>query len=153
MLITMKEVDNMNAYDEYMKGIVQPMRQELVNVGFTELTTPEDVNEFMATANGISLVVINSVCGCAAGLARPAVREAIEEVKPDHLVTVFAGQDREATEAMRGFFEEVPPSSPSIAILKDGQLEYFIPRDQIENHPVEQIRDHLAGVLKQTCTK
>lgn len=143
----------MNAYDEYMRGIVQPMRQELVDAGFSELTTPEDVNEFMATAKGVSLVVINSVCGCAAGLARPAVREAIAEVKPDHLVTVFAGQDREATAAMRGYFEEVPPSSPSIAILSDGQLEYFIPRDQIEGHPVEQITDHLTGVLKQTCAK
>ncbi|CAM5180853.1 Putative YphP/YqiW family bacilliredoxin OS=Ureibacillus acetophenoni OX=614649 GN=SAMN05877842_103227 PE=3 SV=1 [Ureibacillus acetophenoni] len=141
----------MNAYDEYMKGMVQPMRKELVNAGFNELTTPDDVNEFMATAKGVSLVVINSVCGCAAGLARPAVRESIQEVKPDHLVTVFAGQDREATAAMRGFFEEVPPSSPSIAILKDGQLEYFIPRDQIEGHAVEQITDHLTGVLKQVC--
>ncbi|CAM5180580.1 Putative YphP/YqiW family bacilliredoxin OS=Ureibacillus acetophenoni OX=614649 GN=SAMN05877842_103227 PE=3 SV=1 [Ureibacillus acetophenoni] len=141
----------MNAYDEYMKGIVQPMRKELVDAGFNELTTPDDVNEFMATAKGVSLVVINSVCGCAAGLARPAVRESIQEVKPDHLVTVFAGQDREATAAMRGFFEEVPPSSPSIAILKDGQLEYFIPRDQIEGHAVEQITDHLTGVLKQVC--
>ncbi|MFY3790845.1 BrxA/BrxB family bacilliredoxin [Ureibacillus sp. MALMAid1270] len=141
----------MNAYDEYMKGIVQPMRKELVDAGFKELTTPDEVNEFMSTAKGVSLVVINSVCGCAAGLARPAVRESIQEVKPDHLVTVFAGQDREATAAMRGFFEEVPPSSPSIAILKDGQLEYFIPRDQIEGHAVEQITDHLTGVLKQVC--
>ncbi|MEL3960936.1 BrxA/BrxB family bacilliredoxin [Lysinibacillus endophyticus] len=141
----------MNAYDEYMRGIVQPMRQELVDAGFTELTTPDEVNEFMATAKGVSLVVINSVCGCAAGLARPAVRKSIEQVKPDHLVTVFAGQDREATEAMRAFFEEVPPSSPSIAVLRDGQLEYFIPRDQIEGHPVEQITDHLTGVLKQAC--
>lgn len=149
----MKEVDIMNAYDEYMKGIVQPMRQELVDAGFTELTTPDDVNEFMTSANGVSLVVINSVCGCAAGLARPAVRQAIEEVKPDHLVTVFAGQDREATTAMRGFFEEVPASSPSVAILKDGQLEYFIPRDQIEGYPVEQITEHLTGVLKQACAK
>lgn len=147
----MKEVDNMNAYDEYMKGIVQPMRQELVNAGFTELTTPDEVNEFMSSAKGVSLVVINSVCGCAAGLARPAVRQAIEEVKPENLVTVFAGQDREATAAMRGFFEEVPPSSPSIAILRDGQLEYFIPREQIEGYPVEQITEHLSGVLKQAC--
>lgn len=147
----MKEVEMMNAYDEYMRGIVQPMRQELVDAGFTELTTADEVNEFMATTKGVSVVVINSVCGCAAGLARPAVREAISEVKPDHLVTVFAGQDREATEAMRGYFEEVPPSSPSIAILRDGQLEYFIPRSQIEGFPMEQIRDHLEGVLKQAC--
>lgn len=143
----------MNAYDEYMKGIVKPMRQELVDAGFTELTTPDEVNEFMATAKGVSLVVINSVCGCAAGLARPAVREAIQEVKPNNLVTVFAGQDPEATATMRGFFEEIPPSSPSIAILRDGELEYFIPRDQIEGYPMEQIREHLAGVLKQACTK
>lgn len=141
----------MNAYEEYMKSIVLPMRKELVDVGFKELTTPEEVNEFMATAKGVSLVVINSVCGCAAGSARPAVREAIQEVKPDHLVTVFAGQDREATATMRSFFEEVPPSSPSIAILRDGQLEYFIPRDQIEGYTVEQIRDHITGVLKQVC--
>lgn len=143
----------MNAYEEYMKGIVQPMRQELVDAGFKELTTSDEVNEFMATAKGVSLVVINSVCGCAAGLARPAVREAIQEIQPDHLVTVFAGQDQEATSAIRGFFEEIPPSSPSIAILRDGQLEYFIPRNQIEGYPVEQIRDHLTGVLKQACVE
>lgn len=141
----------MNAYDEYMRGIVTPMRQELVDAGFTELTTSDEVNEFMATTKGVSVVVINSVCGCAAGLARPAVREAIQEVKPDHLVTVFAGQDREATEAMRGFFDEIPPSSPSIAILRDGQLDYFIPRDQIEGFEKDQIREHLVGVLKQIC--
>ncbi|PYF05195.1 putative YphP/YqiW family bacilliredoxin [Ureibacillus chungkukjangi] len=149
----MKEVDTMNAYDEYMKGIVQPMRQELVDAGFTELTTPDAVNEFMASAKGVSLVVINSVCGCAAGLARPAVRQAVEAVKPDHQATVFAGQDKDATMAMRGFFEEVPPSSPSIAVLRDGQLEYFIPRDQIEGYPVEQITEHLTGVLKQACAQ
>lgn len=147
----MKEGETMNAYDEYMRGIVTPMRQELVDAGFTELTTSDEVNEFMAATKGVSLVVINSVCGCAAGLARPAVREAIEEVKPDHLVTVFAGQDREATETMRGFFDEIPPSSPSIAILRDGQLDYFIPRDQIEGFEMDQIREHLVGVLKQVC--
>ena len=141
----------MNAYEEYMRGIVTPMRQALVDVGFKELTTDEEVNEFMATAKGVSLVVINSVCGCAAGSARPAVREAIKAVRPDHLVTVFAGQDREATAAMRSYFEEVPPSSPSIAILRDGQLEYFIPREQIEGFEVEQIKDHITGVLKQVC--
>lgn len=143
----------MNAYDEYMKQVVKPMREELVNAGFTELQTADAVNEFMAEAKGTSLVVINSVCGCAAGLARPAVRGALEEVKPDNLVTVFAGQDPEATAAFRGFFEDVPPSSPSVAILKDGELAYFIPREQIEGFPVEQIQDYLAGVLKQTCVK
>lgn len=141
----------MNAYDEYMKEVVKPMRAELVNVGFKELTTADMVNEHMAEANGTSLVVINSVCGCAAGLARPAVSEALKEVqnKPEHLVTVFAGQDQEATYQMRAFFEEVPPSSPSIAIIKDGQLAYFIPREQIEGFPMEQIKDHLVQVLNQ----
>lgn len=147
----MKEGKSMNAYDEYMKQVVKPMREELVEAGFTELTTADAVNEFMAETKGTSLVVINSVCGCAAGLARPAAREAIAAVKPDHLVTVFAGQDPEATAAMRAYFEDVPPSSPSMAILKDGQLAYFIPREQIEGFPVEQIVSHLTGVLEQTC--
>lgn len=147
----MKEGKSMNAYDEYMKQVVKPMREELVGAGFTELTTADAVNEFMAETKGTSLVVINSVCGCAAGLARPAAREAIAVVKPDHLVTVFAGQDPEATAAMRGYFDEVPPSSPSMAILKDGELAYFIPREQIEGFPVEQIVSHLTGVLEQTC--
>lgn len=139
----------MNAYDEYMKGIVVPMRQELTGAGFTELLTAEEVNEHMSSSKGTSLLVINSVCGCAAGLARPAVIEALNtvEAKPEHLVTVFAGQDKEATAQMRNYFEEVPPSSPSIAVLKDGQLAYFIPREQIEGYPMEQIRDHLAYAL------
>lgn len=145
----------MNAYDEYMKGIVVPMRQELTSHGFKELLTAEDVNSHMAEAQGTSLVVINSVCGCAAGLARPAVIKALKEsaAKPDHLVTVFAGQDKEATAQMRSFFEEVPPSSPSIALLKDGELAYFIPREQIEDHDVEEITNHLADVLGQVAAK
>lgn len=145
----------MNAYDEYMKGIVVPMRQELTSHGFKELLTAEDVNSHMAEAQGTSLVVINSVCGCAAGLARPAVIETLKEsaAKPDHLVTVFAGQDKEATAQMRSFFEEVPPSSPSIALLKDGELAYFIPREQIEDHDVEEITNHLADVLGQVAAK
>ncbi|WP_342543760.1 BrxA/BrxB family bacilliredoxin [Paenisporosarcina sp. FSL H8-0542] len=144
----------MNAYDEYMKEVVKPMRAELVNVGFKELTTADMVNEHMAEAKGTSLVVINSVCGCAAGLARPAVSEALTEVenKPEHLVTVFAGQDQEATYQMRAYFEEVPPSSPSIAVVKDGQLAYFIPREQIEGFPMEQIKDHLVQVLNQVTS-
>lgn len=145
----------MNAYDEYMKGIVMPMRQELTQAGFKELLTAEEVNEHMSEAKGTSLVVINSVCGCAAGLARPAVIEALEETdaKPDHLVTVFAGQEKEATAQMRNYFEEIPPSSPSIAVLKDGQLAYFIPREQIEGHPREHIRDHLSQVLGQVTAQ
>ena len=145
----------MNAYDEYMRGIVKPMREELVQSGFTELTTAEEVENTMQSLDGTALIVINSVCGCAAGLARPAVREALQETgsKPEHLLTVFAGQDKEATEMMRGHFPEVPPSSPSIAVWKDGKLAYFIPREQIENFEMEQIKDHLAGALEQVSGK
>ncbi|HEY4565875.1 MAG TPA: BrxA/BrxB family bacilliredoxin [Savagea sp.] len=145
---------DLNAYERYMKEIYEPMRQELVGYGFTELTTEEDVRQTMDGLEGTALIVINSVCGCAAGLARPAVREALANVstKPDHLFTVFAGQDREATEAMRSYFDEVPPSSPSMAIWKDGKLAYFIPREQIEGYEMEQIESHLTGVLEQFCT-
>ena len=143
----------MNAYDEYMRGIVQPMREELVQSGFTELTTAEDVENTLQDLKGSAVIVINSVCGCAAGLARPAVREAVAEVKPDHLLTVFAGQDKEATEAMRSHFPEVPPSSPSVAIWNDGKLAYFIPREQIENFQKEQIKDHLVDVLTNVVSQ
>lgn len=141
----------MNAYEEYMQGIVQPMRQELVASGFTELLTEEDVTSAMDEHTGIALVVINSICGCAAGLARPAVREALSQVdqQPDHLLTVFAGQEKGATAQMRNYFPEVPPSSPSIAIVKNGELAYFIPREQIEGFEMEQVRDHLTGALNQ----
>ncbi|MFS0576348.1 BrxA/BrxB family bacilliredoxin [Sporosarcina sp. 179-K 3D1 HS] len=141
----------MRAYEEYMRSVYKPMREEMVTMGFTELTTAEEVEGIMETVEGTALILINSVCGCAAGLARPAVREALQEVeiKPDHLFTVFAGQDKEATEKMREYFPEVPPSSPSIALWKDGALAYFIPREQIENFQMEQIKDHLADVLVQ----
>lgn len=142
---------DMNAYERHMMEMTRGMRQELVNEGFRELTTAEEVHEVMNGMKGTALVVINSVCGCAAGLARPAVREALNkaENKPTHLWTVFAGQDREATEAMREYFTEVPPSSPSIALLKEGKLAYFIPREQIENYEMEQIETHLSDVLAQ----
>jgi len=143
----------MRAYEEYMRNVYKPMREEMVGMGFTELTTAEEVEGIMETVEGTALIVINSVCGCAAGLARPAVREALAEAehRPDHLFTVFAGQDKEATEKMREYFSEVPPSSPSIALWKDGALAYFIPREQIENFQMEQIKDHLADVLVQVC--
>ncbi|QTD41996.1 BrxA/BrxB family bacilliredoxin [Sporosarcina sp. Te-1] len=145
----------MNAYDEYMKGIVKPMREELVQAGFSELTTADQVKETMDALDGTAMIVINSVCGCAAGLARPAVREALEQAdhRPDYLLTVFAGQDKEATDVMRSFFPEVPPSSPSIAFWKDQKLAYFIPREQIENFEMEQIKEHISGVLDQICSE
>lgn len=135
----------MNAYEEYMKQMAQPMRDELTNAGFKELTTPEQVDEFIGETKGTALVVINSVCGCAAGLARPAVRESLNhEKKPEHLVTVFAGQDREATARMRDYFEGIEPSSPSMALLKDGQVVHFVPRDDIEYHEVHDIVSNLT---------
>ena len=113
---------NMNAYEEYMQGVVQPMRRELVESGFTELLTTEDVSEAMRDHKGTALVVVNSVCGCAAGIARPAVRESLATVEqqPTQLYTVFAGQEKEATAEMRTYFTNVPPSSPSIAVMRDG---------------------------------
>lgn len=142
---------SMNAYEDYMKQVTQPMREELTNAGFTELTTPEEVNEFMSSMKGTSLVVINSVCGCAAGLARPSAIQSLQhEVKPDHTVTVFAGQDREATNQMREFID-VEPSSPSMALFKDGQLVHFIPREQIEDHEPEEIIANLTNAYNEHC--
>lgn len=142
----------MNPYEEYMKQMAQPMRDELTSAGFEELTTAEEVAEFVTEKKGTTLVVINSVCGCAAGLARPAAREAIEnDKKPDHFVTVFAGQDREATSKMREYLEGYEPSSPSMVLMKDGQVLHFIPREEIEDHDVEDIVENLTGAFEQYC--
>ncbi|MBH0231668.1 BrxA/BrxB family bacilliredoxin [Halobacillus yeomjeoni] len=142
----------MNPYEAYMKEISQPMRDELTNAGFTELTTPEEVDDFIASKKGTALVVINSVCGCAAGLARPSARESLNnEKKPDHLVTVFAGQDREATSRMRDYLEGYEPSSPSMALLKDGQVMHFIPREEIEDYEVEEITENLTSAYNKYC--
>lgn len=145
----------MNAYEEYMLGVIKPMREDLLQAGFTELTTADEVGSKMDELEGTALIVVNSVCGCAAGQARPAVKEAVAEIeqKPDHLFTVFAGQDKEATEKMRTYFPEVPPSSPSIAVWKDGKLAYFIEREQIEDSEMEAIKSHLTGVLNQVAEK
>jgi putative YphP/YqiW family bacilliredoxin len=142
-----------NAYEEYMKQMVLPMREELTIAGFEELTTSEDVEEFMGKTNGTALVVINSVCGCAAGLARPAATQAVlnSEKKPDHLVTVFAGQDKEATAKMREYFAGIEPSSPSMALLKDNKVVHFIPRHDIEGMPLETVMQNLIGALESHC--
>lgn len=142
----------MNPYEQYMKEISQPMRDELTNAGFTELTTPEEVDTFIGETKGTSLVVVNSVCGCAAGLARPSARESLNNEKaPEHLVTVFAGQDREATARMRDYFEGYEPSSPSMALLKDGQVVHFIPREDIEDYEVEEITANLTKAYNEFC--
>lgn len=139
----------MNAYEQFMQSVYKPMREQLVAHNFTELTTAEDVKEKMDGVEGTALIVVNSVCGCAAGQARPAVIEALQEVtqEPDHLVTVFAGQDKEATAEMRSYFSEIPPSSPSIALWKDGEIVYFMPREEIESNQKEAIKDRLVEEL------
>jgi putative YphP/YqiW family bacilliredoxin len=133
------------AYEDYMRQMVIPMRQELTQAGFQELLTAEAVEEYMNNVEGTTLVVVNSVCGCAAGLARPAATQAIlrSEKRPDHLVTVFAGQDKEATAKMREYFDGIEPSSPSMAILKGNEVVHFIPRHEIESYPMEQIMENL----------
>lgn len=140
------------SFDRYMRDMVQPMRDELTSIGIKELTTPEEVEEQFEAAKGTALVVINSVCGCAAGQARPGVALALQhEAKPDHLFTVFAGQDKEATAKAREFFAPYPPSSPSIALMKDGELVHFIERHQVENRSAEEIAADLTDAFDRYC--
>lgn len=140
----------MMMYDE---RLVTPMRQELTRIGFEELRTPDAVDTALKDAPGTTLVVVNSVCGCSARNARPAVAQALEasDRKPDHLTTVFAGQDAEATERARGYFTGYPPSSPSISLLKDGKLVFMLERWQIEGRPVPDIARDLAGAFEKYC--
>ncbi|WP_127594670.1 BrxA/BrxB family bacilliredoxin [Paenibacillus lautus] len=140
------------SFDRYMRDMVQPMRDELTSLGIKELTTPEEVEEVLPAAKGTTLIVVNSVCGCAAGQARPGVAKALEnQVKPDHLFTVFAGQDKEATAKAREYFAPYPPSSPSIALLKDGELVHFIERHQVENRSAEEIAADLTDAFNRYC--
>jgi len=142
----------MNPFIQYMKEVAQPMRDELTNAGFQELTTAEEVSEFFSTEKGTTLVVINSVCGCAAGLARPSAIRSVEgEKRPEHLVTVFAGQDREATVELRSYFPTTPPSSPSMALMKDGELIHFVAREDIEDHEPEEIVKNLQDAFNKYC--
>ena len=142
-----------NAYEEYMRQMVIPMRQELVRSGFEELTTEEAVTEFMENVTGTTLVVVNSVCGCAAGLARPSAGQAVvrAEKQPDHLVTVFAGQDKDATAKMREYFREIPPSSPSMALLKGKEVVHFIHRHEIEGATMDEIITNLEQAFEKNC--
>lgn len=139
----------------YPPQLVAPMKADLTEVGFKELLTAEDVDNFFATAKGTTLVMINSVCGCAAGAARPAVKAALaySEVKPDNLVTVFAGVDKEATARMREYTLPYPPSSPSIAIFKDKDLVHFIERHHIEGRSGQMIAEHLVEAFQEFCSE
>jgi putative YphP/YqiW family bacilliredoxin len=142
-----------NAYEEFMKQMVTPMRQELINAGFAELITDEAVDQFMENASGTTLVFVNSVCGCAGGLARPAATQVVlnSEIKPDQLVTVFAGQDKEATAKMREYFAGYEPSSPSMALLKDKKVVHFIPRDDIEGASIDTVMENLRTAFEENC--
>ena len=136
-------------YDERM---VAPMRQELTRIGFEELRTPDQVDAALKDSPGTTLVVVNSICGCAARNARPAVTLALRnEAKPEKLTTVFAGQDVDATQRAREFFTGYPPSSPSIGLLKDGQLVYMLERWQIEGRPAQDIAEDLVEAFDKYC--
>ncbi|SDL83620.1 putative bacilliredoxin, YphP/YqiW family [Catalinimonas alkaloidigena] len=137
----------------YPEELVAPMRHDLTEVGFQELKTPEQVDEILENQEGTTLVVINSVCGCAAGAARPGVKMALQnsKSKPDQLVTVFAGVDRDATARAREYTLPYPPSSPSIALFKDGDLVHFIERHHIEGRTAPMIANHLELVFQEFC--
>jgi putative YphP/YqiW family bacilliredoxin len=136
----------------YPEEYVAPMREELTRIGFRELRTPEDVEAALANTPGTTLVVVNSICGCAAGKARPGVAFALNHAnRPDNLATVFAGQDREATDHARSYFTGYPPSSPSIALLRDGKLIYMMERRDIEGRDPYAIADDLTRAFDQFC--
>lgn len=136
-------------YPEY---ICAPMRQELTAAGFEELTSPESVDATIPNSKGTVLLVLNSVCGCAAGTARPGVRLALQSGKrPEKLTTVFAGQDLEATAQARRYTVPYPPSSPSIALFKDGKLVHFLERHHIEGRSAEMIAENLKAAFEEFC--
>jgi putative YphP/YqiW family bacilliredoxin len=136
----------------YDERLVAPMRRELTRLGVEELRTPEAVDSTLRASRGTTLVVVNSVCGCAARNARPAVAMALEHgVKPDRLTTVFAGQDVDATRQARGYFIGYAPSSPQIALLKDGRLVFILERHQIEGRSAEAIAVDLMGAFDRYC--
>ena len=138
----------------YDERLVAPMREDLTRLGVEEMRTPEAVNAKLRDSTGTALVVVNSVCGCAARNARPAVARALQhDVKPDTLTTVFAGQDVEAVKAARTYFAGYPPSSPQIALLKDGKLVFMLERHQIEGRSAEEIAQDLTGAFDRFCDK
>ena len=136
----------------YSEMMVAPMRQDLVRLGFKEMRTPEDVEGLLESA-GTVLVAVNSVCGCSAGGMRPGVALALQgaTARPQLLTTVFAGQDLEATERARDYFLGYPPSSPSVALLKDGELLYMLERHEIEGHTPQEIAATLRAAFDEHC--
>ncbi len=136
----------------YPEMMVAPMRQDLLRIGFTELRTPEDVDAVLGSEKRTTLLAVNSVCGCAAGMMRPAVYLSLQnEKKPEVLTTVFAGQDLEATERAREYITGYPPSSPSVALFRDGELVYFMERHLIEGRHPEDIAEDLRRAYDEHC--
>lgn len=136
----------------YPEIMIRPMREELTRLGVEELRTPEDVDATLKDAKGTVMVIVNSVCGCAAGRARPGVALALaHDVRPDKVTTVFAGADIEATEKARSYFTGYRPSSPSIGLLKDGKLVFMLERYQIEGRGAEQIARELTQAFDTYC--
>ncbi|MCH7857394.1 MAG: BrxA/BrxB family bacilliredoxin [Gemmatimonadetes bacterium] len=136
----------------YPEMMIAPMREDLVKVGFTEMSTIQEVDAMLATEKRTTLVVINSVCGCAAAMMRPAVYLSLQgDHKPEVLTTVFAGQDLEATDRTREYITGFPPSSPSVALFKDGELAYFMDRHQIEGRLPEDIAADLRAAYEEHC--
>jgi putative YphP/YqiW family bacilliredoxin len=137
----------------YPQELVAPMKADLTQVGFEDLTTPADVDIALTQTEGTVLLVFNSVCGCAAGAARPAIKAAVKESakKPTKLVSVFAGVDKEAVNKAREYTLPYPPSSPSIALFKDGKLVHFVERHQIEGNSAETISGHLKKLFEHYC--
>lgn len=136
----------------YDERFVAPMREELTRLGITELRTADDVDEKLKNASGTTLVVVNSICGCAARNARPAVAVALKHARrPDMLTTVFAGQDLDATSRARSYFTGYQPSSPQIALLRDGQVVYMLERSQIEGRSADAIASDLVAAFDEHC--
>jgi putative YphP/YqiW family bacilliredoxin len=136
----------------YPESFIGPMREELTRLGVKELRTSSDVDALLGQRSSTVMIVVNSMCGCAAGKARPGVALALRHAnKPDVVATVFAGGDIEATERARSYFTGYPPSSPSMAILRDGRLLYMMERRQIENQSAEAIARHLTAAFDRFC--
>lgn len=135
-----------------MMHAIQLMRDELTSLGITELRTPKEVEDALGKSESTTMVVVNSVCGCAAGAARPAVALALQHPKrPERLYTVFAGQDKEATEKARGYFLGQPPSSPSVVLMKAGKVVHMVHRRDIEGHSAEMIAQQLTSAFERYC--
>jgi putative YphP/YqiW family bacilliredoxin len=138
----------------YPELMVVPMREELTRLGVQELRTAEEVDRALTNQSGTTMVVVNSICGCAAGRMRPAVRVALQNSnRPEKMFTVFAGQDLEATERARSYFTGYPPSSPSIALLRDGKLVHMMQRSDIENLEAADIANELKNAFDRLCVK